>query len=216
MIRDGRMRDGRMRDAEILDAGQASPRTGGASFTRRSRLERALFALCWTVLAAWTPPPLRAWRRLILRAFGARLGKGANVYASVRIWHPRLLVMGDHATLGRRVNCYNQATITLGDFAVVSQDATLCAGTHDYEDPAFQLRTQPIVLGAHCWIAAEAFVGPGVEVGAYAVLGARGVAMRDLAPGVVHAGNPAVAIKRRRLSPARTGPSPSSPCRASD
>jgi putative colanic acid biosynthesis acetyltransferase WcaF len=114
--------------------------------------------------------------------------------------------MGDHATLGPRVNCYNQATITLGDYAVVSQDATLCAGTHDYEDPDFQLQTRPIMLGAHSWVAAEAFVGPGVEVGAYAVLGARGVAMRDLEAGVVHAGNPAVAVKRRRLGPGQVAP----------
>lgn len=190
----------------ILDARQAAPRTGGASFSLRSRLVRAAFIVCWTVLAAWTPPLLRSWRRLILRGFGATMGKGANVYASVRIWHPALLVMGDHATLGPRVNCYNQATITLGDYAVVSQDATLCAGTHDYEDPEFQLRTRPIVLGAHCWVAAEAFVGPGVEVGAYAVLGARGVAMRELESGVVHAGNPAVAVKRRRLGPRQIAP----------
>jgi len=186
-------------EGAILDARDAYPRTGGASFTLRSRVERAAFALCWTLLAAWTPPPLRGWRRLILRAFGATMGKGANVYSSVRIWHPRNLVMGDHATLGPRVNCYCQAPITVGDYAVVSQGATLCAGTHDYEDPEFQLRTRPIVLGPHSWIAAEAFVGPGVQVGAYAVLGARGVAMRNLAPGVVYTGNPAVAVKRRRL-----------------
>lgn len=184
----------------ILDARETSPRTGGVSFSFGSRLTRAAFVLCWTLLAAWTPPPLRGWRRLILRAFGARMGKGANVYASVRIWHPAFLVMGDHATLGRRVNCYNQARVTLSDFAVVSQDATLCAGTHDYEDPEFQLHTRPITLGAHCWVAAEAFVGPGVTVGADAVLGARGVAMRDLEPGMVYAGNPAVAVKPRTLA----------------
>jgi len=187
--------------SSILDARQTSPSTGGASFSLRSRLTRALFVLCWTLLAAWTPPPLRGWRRLILRAFGASMGKGANVYASARIWHPGLLAMGDYATLGRRVNCYNQAAVTLGDYAVVSQDATLCAGTHDYDDPEFQLHTRPITLGAHCWIAAEAFVGPGVAVGAYAVLGARGVAMRDLEPGTIYAGNPAVALKRRNLAP---------------
>jgi putative colanic acid biosynthesis acetyltransferase WcaF len=162
-------------------------------------LERAAFVLCWALLAAWTPPALRGWRRLILRAFGARMGKGANVYASARIWYPGFLEMGDHATLGPRVNCYDQAPITLGAYAVVSQDATLCAGTHDYEDAEFQLCTRPIVLGAHCWVAAEAFVGPGVEVGAYAVLGARGVAMRDLDAHGVYTGNPAVAVKRRRL-----------------
>lgn len=185
----------------VLDACDASPRTGGASFTLRLRVERVLFGLCWLLLAAWTPPMLRGWRRLLLRAFGAKLGKGANVYASVRIWYPAHLVMGDYATIGRRVNCYNQALVTLGDYAVVSQDSTLCAGTHDYDDPEFQLHTRPIVLGAHSWIAAETFIGPGVVVGDYAVLGARGVAMRDLAAGMVHAGHPAAPIKRRALAP---------------
>lgn len=189
----------------ILDARRTTPRTGGASFSLRLRLSRAAFVLCWTLLAAWTPPPFRGWRRLLLRAFGARLGKGANVYASARIWHPAFLRMGHYATLGPRVNCYNQAPITLGAYAVVSQDATLCAGTHDYEDPEFQLRTRPIVLGAHCWVAAQAFVGPGVKVGTYAVLGARGVAMRDLEPHVVYAGHPAVAVKRRKLGLAASG-----------
>lgn len=186
-------------DASLLDAARSRPRTGGASFTRRSRLTRAAFVVCWALLASWTPPPLRGWRALILRAFGARLGKGANVYASARIWHPGLLVMGDYATIGPRVTCYNQARVTLGAYALVSQDATLCAGTHDYEDAAFQLRTRPITLGANAWVAAEAFVGPGVTVGAGAVLGARGVAMKDLAPDTVYAGHPAVAIKRRRI-----------------
>jgi putative colanic acid biosynthesis acetyltransferase WcaF len=183
----------------ILDAAIAHPSSGGASFTLRLRLERAVFLVSWTLLAAWTPPMLRGWRRVLLRAFGAQLAAGANVYSSVRIWHPRFLTMGAHATLGPRVNCYNQAQVTLGAYAIVSQDATLCAGTHDYENTDFQLRTRPIVLGAHCWIAAEAFVGPGVHVGDLAVLGARGVAMKDLEAAVVHAGNPAQAIKLRRL-----------------
>lgn len=188
-----------MASSPILDAAIARPSSGGASFTLRLRLERAVFLACWTLLAGWTPPMLRGWRRVLLRAFGAQLAPGANVYSSVRIWHPRFLTMGEHATLGPRVNCYNQAQVMLGAYAIVSQDATLCAGTHDYENPEFQLRTRPIVLGAHCWIAAEAFVGPGVHVGDHAVLGARGVAMKDLEAAVVHAGNPALPIKQRRL-----------------
>ncbi len=188
-----------MSDA-LLNAAQSHPRTGGASFSLAHRAVRALFSVTWLLLAAWTPPPLRGWRRLVLRLFGAQLGVGANIYASARIWYPANLVMGDYATLGRRVRCYNQARVTIEAYAVVSQDATLCAGTHDYEDPHFPLRARPIVLEAKSWIAAEAFVGPGVTVGAGAILGARGVAMKDLAAGTIHAGNPAVAIKQRHAT----------------
>jgi len=61
------------------------------------------------------------------------------------------------------------------------------------------LITRPIVLGEKAWIAAEAFVGPGVTVGEGAVLGARGVAMRDLEPWTVYRGNPAQPVKMRKL-----------------
>ena len=56
---------------------------------------------------------------------------------------------------------------------------------------------RPITIGARAWVAAEAFVGPGVTVGEGAILGARAVAMRDLEPWTVHSGNPAVAMKPR-------------------
>lgn len=185
------------RDAGLLDASHSRPRDGGASFSFRMRLARLLFAIVWLLLARWTPPFMRGWRRLLLNAFGARLAPGAIVYGSVTIWYPPFLVMDRLATLGPRVRCYNQAPITLGAFAVVSQDASLCAGTHDYNDPDFQLVTRPITIGANSWVAAEAFVGPGVTIGEGAVLGARGVATKDLEPNMIYAGNPARPIKPR-------------------
>jgi len=181
----------------LLDAGKSNTLAGGASFSLRLRVTRIAFGLCWLLLARWTPPQMRAWRRFLLRCFGAQLAPGANVYSSVSIWYPPFLTMGEQAALGPRVRCYNQAPITLGDHAIVSQDSTLCAGTHDYADEHFQLITRPITIGAHAWIAAEAFVGPGVRVGDHAILGARGVAMRDIPDADIHGGNPARFIKKR-------------------
>jgi putative colanic acid biosynthesis acetyltransferase WcaF len=89
------------------------------------------------------------------------------------------------------------AKIRLDDYAMVSQGAHLCAGSHDISDPYFQLIVRPIVLGERAWIAAEAFVGPGVTVGKGAVLGARGVAFSDLPPWTVSVGNPSRVLKER-------------------
>ena len=83
------------------------------------------------------PRQAHPWRRLLLRAFGARIGKGADVRGSARIWLPANLVMDEGAIIGPHVNCYNQAPIFLGARALVSQRASLCAGTHDPDDPAF-------------------------------------------------------------------------------
>nr|WP_261404518.1 hypothetical protein [Chenggangzhangella methanolivorans] len=71
--------------------------------------------------------------------------------------------------------------------------------------PDFPLRSLPIEIGANAWIAAEAFVGPGVTVAEGAVLGARGVAMRNLSAWTVHAGNPASPMRERRRHPSNAG-----------
>ncbi len=181
----------------------ASSARHAPSFSLANKAARVLWALAWLVLCRWTPPPLWGWRRAVLRLFGARLGAQTRVYGSTRVWLPANLELGDGAVLGRRVNCYNQGHIAIGARAVVSQDASLCASTHRVEDPAFPLVLRPIRIGADAWIAAEAFVGPGVTVGDGAVLGARGVAMRDLEPWSYYSGNPAELLKPRPRLPGR-------------
>lgn len=186
--------------AAPLDARMARSLQGGPSFSLRHRLFRAVWTMSWLLLARWTPPPARLWRVALLRLFGAQVDWTARVYGSAAVWYPPHLAMGRHAIMGPGVQCYCLGKITIGAGAIISQRSHLCAGSHDIDDPYFQIVTAPIVIGERAWIAAEAFVGPGVTVGAGAVLGARGVAIRDLAPWTVHAGNPARLIRQRRRS----------------
>ncbi len=173
---------------------------GAPEFTFGDRLYRAAFVVAWTLLARWTLPQWHGWRRMVLRAFGAEIGRAA-VYPSARIWSPANLIVGDGACIGPRAVIYCMARITIEPGALVSQGAHLCAGSHDIEDPDFALRAAPIRVGARAWIAAEAFVGPGVTVGAGAVLGARGCAFSDLAPWTVYVGNPARRHNSRAIRP---------------
>lgn len=183
-----------------LPAAQTCPKEGGATYSLRHRMFRAAWGVVWFLFGIWTPAPLHGWRRLLVNAFGARLDKTAKIYPGVRIWYPPHLTMGRFATLGPGVICYAMAPIILEDHALVSQRAHLCAGTHDIDDPTFQLRAFPIVVAREAWVAAEAFVGPGVIIGEGAVLGARAVTMKALAPGGVYAGNPARKIRDRNPS----------------
>jgi len=137
---------------------------------------------------------------MLLRLFGAKVGRGARVYPSCRIWAPWNLIMGDYASLGQHVQCYNVAQIELGDYSAVSQYAYLCGATHDYTILTMPLLPKPIRIGARAWIAACAFVGPGVMVEEGAVVGARACVFRDVPPWTVVAGNPARTIKRRVLA----------------
>ncbi|NBC37647.1 putative colanic acid biosynthesis acetyltransferase [Novosphingobium sp. FSY-8] len=181
-----------------LNAANSSMLAGGASFSRADRIRRQLWVITWALLAAWTPAPLHRWRCFLLRAFGARIGKGVLVYGCVRVWYPANLTVGDNACLGRRVTCYNQGDITIGARAIISQGAHLCASSHDVSDRHFQLTLRPIQIDADAWVAADAFVGPGVNIGEGAVLAARGVAFTDLDAWTIYRGNPAQPIKARK------------------
>lgn len=184
----------------ILDAEAASSQTGGPSFSLANRIFRAVWSCTWLVFAAWTPAPLHRWRVFIVRAFGGNVDWTARIYGSVRIWYPPHLTMGRHACLGPGVVCYSMAPIRVGEGSVVSQRAHLCAGSHDIRSKYFQLTAKPITIGRGAWVAAEAFVGPGVEVGEGAVVGARAALFSSAEAWHVYRGNPALKLKRRELS----------------
>jgi putative colanic acid biosynthesis acetyltransferase WcaF len=175
------------------------PARGSASFSFSNRVERFVWALCWSALARWTPEKFNPWRLFLLRLFGAEIGHGVDISRSVRIWLPRHLRVSDSATLGPGVDCYNMAPVEIGSHTIISQRAVLCGGTHDTSDPDFQLVARPIRIGERAWIAAEAFVGPGADVGDGAVLGARGCAFGQLDAWTIYAGNPAKPIRPRRF-----------------
>jgi len=169
-----------------------------ASFSWRNRMARAVWGMVWVLLFRPSPRPLHAWRALLLRLFGATLGQHVKVYPGVKVWAPWALHIGSNVAIGNGVTLYNMATLTIGDYCVVSQGAHLCGGTHDLNSPNFQLMTNPITLGRHVWICAEAFVGNGVSIADGSVIGARAVVAKSITqPWTVWAGVPAKAIGSR-------------------
>lgn len=176
-----------------------SSKEGEATFPITHRIFRLVWSVTWFFLCRWTPPAFWPWRRLVLRAFGARLDR-CDVRGGAKIWYPPNLEMKRNSIIADGVNCYNVALVRIGEYAVVSQDSHLCTASHKISDPDFPLIVSPILIEEHAWVAAEAFVGPGVVIGAYAVLGARGAAFESLESKAVYRGNPAQKIKNRSIS----------------
>lgn len=150
-----------------------------------------------TPLFRFSPRIFWGWRRMLLRAFGARIGTNAHVYPSVRITIPWNIEIGNDAAVGDYAILYALGPISIGKRATISQYAHLCAGTHDWRDPAMPLIKAPLVVGEDAWVCAAAFIGPGVEVGARAIVGAGAVTVKNVAPSSIVGGNPAQPIGTR-------------------
>ncbi len=184
---------GAVREAKVDLSGYDS------GFTPGHKAARLAWGLAYRLLFRPSPTPLFAWRALLLRAFGARVARGAHVYPSAKVWAPWNLEMGEHSCLGPDVDCYCVAPVRLGAHATVSQYGNLCAATHDHEDPAHRLVPGPITIGAGAWLAADVFVGPGVTIGEGAVVGARSSVFKDLPAWMVSHGSPARPVRARRM-----------------
>jgi putative colanic acid biosynthesis acetyltransferase WcaF len=164
-----------------------------------NKVVRALWNIVWLLLFRPTPRVLHAWRAMLLRLFGAKLGKAVHVYPSAKIWAPWNLEMDDHACLSEQVDCYCVAKIRIGKHSTVSQYSFLCSASHDYTQYAMPLLAAPITIGDHVWITVDVFVGPGVTIADGGVITARSSVFHDIPGWMVATGNPALPIKPRKL-----------------
>jgi putative colanic acid biosynthesis acetyltransferase WcaF len=162
-----------------------------------NRLARALWGATWLMLFRPSPRIFHGWRRFLLRAFGARIGQGAVVHASARIWAPWNLEMGSYSCLSHQVDCYSVDRICIGAYATVSQYSFLCTASHDPDSSDMTLTTAPIVIGDHAWLAADVFVAPGVTISEGAVIGVRSSVFKSVPQWTIAIGTPARAVRER-------------------
>ncbi len=161
-------------------------------YSRSELVRQRLWSLVQGTLFRFSPPRAHGFRVWLLRLFGADIPEPRKVviFASARVYFPWKLRLEPRSMVGRQVNIYNLAAVTLRRGANVSQSCHLCAGSHDYLRWSMPLTTGPIEIGENAWLAAEVFVGPGVTVGELAVVGARSVVTSDQPPRMVCAGHP--------------------------
>ena len=145
--------------------------------------------------AAWMTSS--AVRVYLLRWFGAAIGHGVVIKPSFDVKYPWHLTIGDHCWLGEHVWIDNLATVTLASNVCVSQGAYLCTGNHDWSDPHFGLRVDPVVLGEGSWVGAKAILTPGSRLGVCSVAAAGALISGTVPDFEIYAGNPARLIRVR-------------------
>lgn len=130
-------------------------------------------------------------RVALLELFGAKIGQRVIIRGNVNISFPWRLQIGNHVWIGEDVGILSLAQVTIESDVCVSQRAYLCTGSHEFRREDFKLKVAPITLRTKSWVAATAFIGPGVEIGAGSVVSAGSVVLENVPANVLVQGNPA-------------------------
>lgn len=189
----------RQRPLEAPDGADAAARAR-SPYSLGEKIRRALWMLFGQPLMRIT---FHDWYRLrvrLLNLFGAHVDPTARVRPTVKVEQPWNLTIGPNTMVGDNVILYCLGEVRIGANCSISQFAHLCAGTHDYTRADMRLVKLPIVVEDEVWIAADAFIGPGVTIGGGAVIGARSSVYKSLPGWKVYAGNPVRALKDRVLT----------------
>lgn len=166
-------------------------------FRGKSKVAVQLWWIVQATFFRWSPQIMYGWRRFLLRAFGAKIGKGVIIRSSAQITYPWKISIGDYSWIGDEVVLYSLGDIEIGSNTVISQRSYICTGSHQYNSEGFNIYAKKISIGNKCWLATDVYIAPDVTIGDATIVGARSSVFKDLPPNKVCKGNPAKPFKDR-------------------
>jgi putative colanic acid biosynthesis acetyltransferase WcaF len=172
----------------------------------RSFIVRALWVIVEALVLINPLVTSYRFKLMVLRLFGAAVGRDVIIKPGVHVKYPWRLRVGDNCWLGERCWIDNMEDVTIGDNVVVSQGAYLCTGNHDWSDPGMGLTPQPIVVEDGAWIGAFARVAPGTRLGEESILVLGAVSLTDTDPRGIYRGNPAEFVRARAMRDRSSAP----------
>ena len=147
-----------------------------------------------------SPRPMFGFRNALLRMFGAKIGKRVHIYPHVQVKLPWNVRIGNNVWIGEDTLLYSWGMITIEEDVVISHKCQLCSGSHDCFDPDFPVLFSPIVVKKGAWLCTQAFIGPGVTVGEYAVISSGAILMKKAKAWGIYVGNPAMKVGERSFT----------------
>jgi acetyltransferase-like isoleucine patch superfamily enzyme len=167
---------------------------------------------------------IRGWlliRGYRLLGFRVRAGRNFRVFGSLSLRGPGEVVFGDNVRVGMKVtpfthhprarilignDCFLNGTrfgcqelIKIGDRCILAQAMLMDTNFHsifaDRHNPDAPVKVAPIELEENVWVAAQAGILPGTQIGQNSVVGFGAVCSGTFPANVIIAGNPARVIK---------------------
>jgi putative colanic acid biosynthesis acetyltransferase WcaF len=170
-----------------------------ASFRGKSKLSVQLWWIVQETLFAWSPQIFYQWRVMLLRLFGAKIGKHVKIRSSVTVTYPWLVSIGDYSWIGDDCVLYSLGNISIGKHVALAHQVYVNTGGHEYRKKTFDIFSKPVLIEDECWITNDVYIAPGVTIGKGTIVSARSSVFKDLPAGKVCVGTPAKPIKDREM-----------------
>jgi len=144
-------------------------------------------------------------RRSRLTREGAIIDETAEIGEATIMGRIRLLSIGRQSFLGR-VNIMVHDKVSIGNRVCINDGVEILTASHDVGDPYWKVIKAGIIIEDYVWIGTGAMILPGITIGYGAVIGARAVVSKSVAPGEIVVGNPAKVIGRKRCEELKYNP----------
>ena len=154
--------------------------TASAYFTFPKKIQLGIWLCAQHIIFKFAFFP-SSFRPLLLKLFGASVGKGVIIRRGVRVHFPWNLEMGDDCWIGEEVWFINHEKVTIGSNVCISQRSIICSGGHDYRSVSLDYSHKPIEIKDGAWVCLDSKVLPGVTIGECSVISA-GEVVRNSVP----------------------------------
>jgi putative colanic acid biosynthesis acetyltransferase WcaF len=168
-------------DRSVIDLSRAA---GQRESWDRPRLMVYLWSVA-ELLFVYNPWQISsALRAATLRRFGAIVGHGVVLRPRMRVRFPWKLSIGARTWIGEDVWIHNQARVTIGADAVISQGTFITTGSHAYRTD-MRLLTRDVAIGSGAWVTARCVVLAGSTIGDNALITPGTVVRGDVPAGAI-------------------------------
>ena len=129
--------------------------------------------------------------------FGAKIGKGVLLRATVKVTYPWNIEIGDYSWIGEDNVLYSLGKIKIGSNVALAHKVYINTGGHEYDKVSFDIFSEPVVIEDECWLTNDVYVAPGVTIGKGSIIAARSSVLKSMPGGKICVGTPAIVIKDR-------------------
>jgi len=143
--------------------------------------------------------PIHHFRRFCYRITGMHIGTGSTLHTGLKLYNPAGITIGKDTIIGEDAILDGRGTLEIGNHVAFATGVMIYNSQHDIRDPLFAATVLPVHIADYVFIGPRAIILPGVHIGKGAVVGAGAVVTKDVSPGVVVGGVPAVPIGDRPL-----------------